>query len=623
MDTTSLTDSNYQPESMLAVSTRNSSIYPAFGANSGYGLSLLSTSNPLALSHIGTDGNDSLNGDYPRNNRSSVALYGLEGNDVITGGIRQANVLFGNDGNDHIVGGQKQDVLNGGAGRDRLTGKNGHDLLVGGSGRDHLWGGRGNDTLKGESGSDQLAGGDGNDYLDGGAGIDQLNGGNGNDELMDYEGGDRLTGGRGADQFGVGSPWATKASVITDFKVGTDQLKILRLGATVADVTFQISQNGTFVLDQGKKIAFLSGVNRALSAHDLVFGSAQLASALQTNLDQFLAQNPDTTGTATTVVAPDGTVWSGFGGYTNRETQPPVNGNSLFSIGSVTKPIIATTILQLRDEGKLSLNDTLSQWLPDLSRQIPNSDRITIQQLLNHTSGIRDYVSELVNSAINDPDLVKYSFTTKELISYIADKPALFEPGQDYTYCNTEYILLGEIIETATGSTVAQQLHQRIFDPLGMTDTFYAPQETVKGNWARGYIDIDGDGQLEPLNESLYWAGAAGGIVSTSKDVAKFSQALFSGELLAPATLKAMLYNNVATESEGLRYGSGISVSEDVPGIGEVWGHTGATFVSQGQMFYLPAQNVTVTVVGTSPTENITADLVRENLQDTVNAPTT
>jgi CubicO group peptidase (beta-lactamase class C family) len=286
----------------------------------------------------------------------------------------------------------------------------------------------------------------------------------------------------------------------------------------------------------------------------------------------------------------------------------------------VTKPMIATTILQLRDEGKLNLNDTLSQWLPKLSKQIPNSDRITIQELLNHTSGIRDYLTEpdFIEPLINNPDLANQSFTPKQLISYIAGKPALFDPGQQYSYCNTGYILLGEIIETATGSTVAKQLHQRIFDPLGMKHTFYAPEEQVNGNWVQGYIDLNSDGQLDPLKENLSWAGAAGGVVSTSADIAKFSQALFTGELLAPATLKAMLYNNVAAGSDELRYGSGIGVTNIFPELGEVWGHSGATFVSQTEMYYLPKHNVTATVVATSPFENIISTLVFENLQDTV-----
>lgn len=615
MDITSLINANVglqQTSQELTTSDRPHAI-SAIHATPAYGLALSSSSNHLAFSQEATAGDDWLKG------RST--LYGLDGNDLILGASRQKNVLFGNDGSDQIQGGKKDDVLNGGSDCDRLTGNGGSDLLVGGSGGDRLWGDKGNDTLNGQSGKDTLDGATGNDYLDGGAGIDRVNGGKGNDVLMDYEGGDRLTGGQGADQFEVGSPLTAKASIITDFNTGTDHIKILRLGATFADLTFQRSKGGTVVLDQGQTIAFLLGVTaKTLSANDFVFGDAQLASTLQTNLDQFLTQNPDTTGLASTVVAADGTVWSGVAGNTNRDTQTPVDANSLFSVGSLAKPMTATVILQLRDEGKLSLDDTLSQWLPELSHQIPNSDRITIRQLLNHTSGIRDYLSEpdLIDSFINDPDQVNQSFTTEDLLSYIANKPAQFEPGQSYSYCNTGYILLGEIIEAATGSTVAKQLHQRIFDPLGMNDTFYAPQETVKGNWVQGYIDLDGDGQLIPLNESLSWAGAAGGVVSTSADMAKFSQALFSGELLAPATLNAMINDNVATETAGLRYGSGMSVDTSNSELGAAWGHTGATFVSQGQMFYLPEKDVTVTVVGTSPSENITASLALENLQDTV-----
>jgi CubicO group peptidase (beta-lactamase class C family)/predicted dienelactone hydrolase len=616
MDTLSLTNSSSDLAQNTVGSTYGnaSSAHTGLSAAADYGLTFAQHQHQ-SLSY-GTDASDLLKGD-----RTTTMLYGLDGNDTILGAFHQSNVLFGNSGKDQIQGGRKHDVLNGGSHRDRLIGNGGDDLLVGGSGGDRLLGGNGNDTLKGQSGKDYLNGGAGDDYLDGGADVDRLIGGKGNDVLMDYEGGDRLTGGSGADVFGVGSPMATQASVITDFKRGTDQVKILRLGATFEDLSFRQSRGGTTVLDQGKAIAFLSGIKaQKLSADDFTFGDAQLASILQTNLNQFLAENQDTTGLAATVFAPDGTLWSGFAGAANRATQTPVDANSLFSIGSITKPMIATTILQLRDEGKLSLDDTLSQWLPELSSQIPNSDRITIQELLNHTSGIREYLTDpgFIEPLTNDPDLANQTFTPEQLVSFIAGKPALFEPGQQYSYSNTGYILLGEVIETATQSTITRQLHQRIFDPLGMKDTFYAPEEQVKGNWVQGYIDLDGDGQLDPLNETLSWAGAAGGVVSTSADIAKFSQALFSGELLAPATLNAMLYNNIATDGEEFRYGSGIGVTNIFSELGEVWGHSGATFVSQAQMYHLPEHNVTATVVATSPLENIIGSLVFENLQDTV-----
>jgi CubicO group peptidase (beta-lactamase class C family) len=133
------------------------------------------------------------------------------------------------------------------------------------------------------------------------------------------------------------------------------------------------------------------------------------------------------------------------------------------------------------------LDDRLSQWLPDVANKIPNSvgkaspkeNRITVRQLLNHTSGIRNYASEpeLFERFNNDPTILSQTFTNEDLLAVIEGKPALFEPGEEYAYGNTGYLLLGEIIEKTTGSTLASQLRERIFEPLGMDDTYYAVQE--------------------------------------------------------------------------------------------------------------------------------------------------
>jgi Ca2+-binding RTX toxin-like protein len=311
----------------------------------------LSTNRPLTA----TIGNDSLQAD-----RGS--LFGLEGNDTLRGASRQANTLFGNAGNDRLSGGRQEDVLNGGAGNDRLSGDRGNDLLVGGAGDDYLSGGRGDDRLKGSAGNDQLFGDQGNDYLDGGAGFDILNGGKGNDTLVDYDGGDRLTGGKGNDQFWVGGALAKAASVITDFKIGQDQIRVLRLGAGFENLTFKDNKGGTIVFDNGQAIAELQGVKASrLKADSFLFGDKQLAQTLQANLDQSLADNPNATGLTSAVFAPDGSVWQGFAGLANRETGAPVDANSLFGVGSFTKPVVATVVLQLYEEGQLNLDDTINK----------------------------------------------------------------------------------------------------------------------------------------------------------------------------------------------------------------------------------------------------------------------
>jgi CubicO group peptidase (beta-lactamase class C family) len=565
--------------------------------------------------------------DYLQADRDHTTLYGLGGNDTLRGASRQANVLFGNEGNDRLYGGRQDDVLNGGSGHDRLFGDRGNDLLVGGSGDDYLWGGEGDDRLKGSSGNDQLFGDAGNDYLDGGFGIDRLDGGKGDDTLFDYYGGDRFTGGSGKDVFGVGGALSKSASVVTDFKIGQDQIKVLRLGAGFENLSFKDNKGGTIVFDGGQAIAELQGVKASrLKADSFIFGKAELATELQTNLTKSLAEDPTATGLSSVVFAPDGTVWQGFTGLNNRETNTPVDENSLFVIASTTKPMVATVVLQLVDEGKLKLTDTVSQWVPDLAKDIPNSDRVTIRELLGHRSGIRDYLTEpqFAEDGFN-PALLSREYSGKDLLAYIKDKPALAEPGQSFSYSNSNYLLLGEIVKKATGTNLASQLRSRIFEPLGMNQSFYAAQEPVNERYlTRGYTDLNGDGQIDMLNRSLVLGGADGAVISTAADTAKFAQALFQGELLAPKTLQMMIQDSsdsfaafngtLPSYVDSIRYGLGI-FSSQYKDIGQLLEHGGDTFGWKSQMFYRPDNKITVTSLGTSERK---PDAALKNLQSTV-----
>jgi D-alanyl-D-alanine carboxypeptidase len=193
-----------------------------------------------------------------------------------------------------------------------------------------------------------------------------------------------------------------------------------------------------------------------------------------------------------------------------------------------------------------------------------------------------------------------------------------------FSYGNTNYILLGEIVEKATGTNLASQLRSRIFEPLGMNQSFFASQEPVNSNnLTRSYADIDGDGKLDYINEGLSWAGAAGAVVSTVADTAKFSQALFQGELLAPETLKMMIQDNSKWEQEesyplgveNLDYGLGV-FSGRLTGIGTQLSHGGDTIGWHSQMIYLPDRQITATVLGTQ-LGDISATAVK-NLQSTV-----
>jgi CubicO group peptidase (beta-lactamase class C family) len=603
--------------------------------------------------------------------------YGLEGDDLIFGSSGK-DVLFGNDGQDIIQAKEGDDLLNGGAGIDYLTGNQGNDSLVGGSDNDLLMGDVGNDELKGSSGDDFLTGGEGNDYLDGGAGLDQLQGDAGKDVFVDEDGGDRFTGGEGADEFRIGSPQAKSPNKIADFEIGTDQLKILRIGANFEGLKLKDSDDGVTIFDGDKNIGILEGVKAdSLSKADFIFADPKLADTFQQEISKGVDEESNLPGVSAAVIAPDGTSWQGTQGYANQEAGQFLKPDDRFYAASITKSFTATTVLQLAQENKLSLDDTLDKWLPDDASQITNGDRITVRQLLNHTSGIANYTAvEILNTAndpsvraklVNDPELsattrdaiaslkdqpftpesltdpafqslvtdrlfmakleinsplAQKSSTPEDFIATVYGQPASFEPGSDYNYSNTNYLLLGEIIEQATDSTVSEQFRERIIEPLGMENTFYPPEEDVPGGYVRHYADIDGDGNpddiSETLDESYQISGADGGIVTTPADLSKFAGGLFKNELLAPDTLEQM----VSGGQEGSEYGLGLEVLNN-PQLGQDLGHTGGVTGWNAKMSYFPEQDTTVVVTQNGQGSNVSNSIdVTDSLAEQVSAST-
>ena len=173
------------------------------------------------------------------------------------------------------------------------------------------------------------------------------------------------------------------------------------------------------------------------------------------------------------LVRRDGRTVQLAGGYSNLEKRTPMRVGDRFRIGSVTKSFVATVVLQLVGEGKLSLDDSIEHWLPGM---VPNGDNITIRQLLSHQSGLFDF--------LNDQRVVKpylsgnfgYVWTPPKLVAVSTSHPALFAPGAKVSYSNTNYIVLGLIVEAATKDTIQAQLRKRIFGPLGLHSTLPRPR---------------------------------------------------------------------------------------------------------------------------------------------------
>jgi CubicO group peptidase (beta-lactamase class C family) len=542
--------------------------------------------------------------DDPLLKQSSSALHGTEGDDSLLG-TDQANWITGKKGNDYLNGYAGNDFVLGGEGNDRVFGGSGDDWLVSGTGNNELYGGSGRDRLLGDSG---------NDRLDGGTGNDVLNGGEGENILIDRDGNDRLTGGSGKDEFWIGNG-GLGATVVTNFEVGRDRLKLLDLNITYDKLQLHDNQNGAVITYQGKDLAQLDGVNASqLTASQFDFGNAQLGQDLQTTIQQ-VVQNTGTPGATASVSLADGTTWTGAAGVSDLETGTAMKADDRMSVGSITKAMTATVTLQLAQEEKLSLDDTLTKWLPDIAKSIPNGEQITLRQLLNNTSGIQDYDDGLEQDIRADLSLGSKSWTTEELLSrYVYGKDALFAPGQRFSYSNTNYRLLGDIIESATQSSMKEQLQTRIFEPLGMNNSFYANPDQIPGGVARGYIDLNQDGKLDPkvdletsgLNLQGI-VGAEGGVISTASDLSRFNQSLVDGELLSPATFQQMKTDSYP----GSNYGLGLEVAT-LPDGTEVLGHTGNGLGWSSRTFDFPQQGITLSVMTNSDASLATKDLPPE-----------
>jgi D-alanyl-D-alanine carboxypeptidase len=258
-------------------------------------------------------------------------------------------------------------------------------------------------------------------------------------------------------------------------------------------------------------------------------------------------------------------------GLAERDPRTPLRATDRFRIASLTKSFVATVVLQLVAEGKLSLTDPVERWLPGL---VPNGGSITIRELLNHTSGLFNYTDDdgFRTTLATEPTR---SWSPQELVAIAIRHPPLFPPGTNSSYSNTNYVLLGLIVETVTGTTLGQQLRNGLFQPLALGSTSLPTTLPIDGSYAHGYIGwrtlpslpvgtlVDVSATLSPT-----WGWAAGGIVSDGDDVTRFYAALLSGKLLRPRQLRAML-----TMADGSNYGLGLARFQT--GCGTAYGHVG------------------------------------------------
>ena len=252
---------------------------------------------------------------------------------------------------------------------------------------------------------------------------------------------------------------------------------------------------------------------------------------------------------------------------------PPMDGE--VRVGSNTKTFVAVVVMQMVQEGKVGLDEPIETYLPGLIKgEGIDASRITVRQLLQHTSGLPDFDETLVGTT----DVFQYRHhyvTPRDVLDSALSKPAQFEPGAQWKYTNTNYVVLGMLVERVSQRPVGEQIDQRIVKKLGLSHTYFpAPgEEKIRGTHPQGY-HLSAEGKLEDITEmdpALGWA--AGAMVSTPSELNTFFQTVFDGRLLTQASIDEMK-KGVDTGAGGAVYGLGL-IGRSLSCGGTAWGHGG------------------------------------------------
>jgi D-alanyl-D-alanine carboxypeptidase len=323
------------------------------------------------------------------------------------------------------------------------------------------------------------------------------------------------------------------------------------------------------------------------------------AAALQARLNAIRVQY-HVPGVSATIIWPDGRSWTRVNGWADVKQHVPVAPTTAFSVGSVSKTFLAALVLQLADEGRLSLDDPVLRWLPTVA--VPAD--ATIRELLDHTSGLYDFFS---NPAIDTALLAnrRQAWTPARALGYM--RAPYCAAGTCWHYSNSNYVLLGQVVQQVTGNPVATELRRRFVAPLRLVRTFVQGAEPARGTVATSYEVLgsgssirtvsQGDGTaISPFTSVVTAAGSAGAIAATSRDLAVWARRIYGGAVLRPAALAAMLdVSHSVGAGSALPYGLGV---EEVSLGGRLTeGHNGRLIGAGATMRYLPDSGFSIAVV--------------------------
>jgi D-alanyl-D-alanine carboxypeptidase len=306
------------------------------------------------------------------------------------------------------------------------------------------------------------------------------------------------------------------------------------------------------------------------------------------------------------VLLDDGSLWTGQAGDSVVKTNTPVDSDTVFSIASITKTFVTGVVMQLVAEGKLSLNDHLGKWVPT----VPNAQTITVAELLGHTSGIYNYFENphYNPQVFSNP---KRRWTFDEIMALV--RSPYCKPGACYHYSNTNFVLLGRIVELVTGHSLADEIASRLSTPLSLTSTGLQPDDPTPADRAHAYLgktDWTRKSALLPTVSAATVANAAGAMVSTASDLATWAHALYGGDVVPQAQLQEMesfkkCHDNYGLGTRKLIINGRVAI-----------GHLGSLRGYTDEMLTFPAEGATVVILSNQGNWGI--DRAMSKLTDTL-----
>jgi D-alanyl-D-alanine carboxypeptidase len=322
-----------------------------------------------------------------------------------------------------------------------------------------------------------------------------------------------------------------------------------------------------------------------------------LAGRLQMLIDSFVAEGIPG---AVVAVKDSRGVWAGASGLSKLEDNTPMQTCQVQHAYSVSKTFIAVATLRLAERGLLKLDDPIATYLPSsIANRLTQAKGVTVRMLLNQTSGYREFHEDLkrLSDLLNRPTR---PWSREELLEYVIEKPLLFQPGTDWAYANTNYLLLTYVLEKASGKDHAEVIKAEILEPLQLKNTYYKLQSGYPGNLTlpNHYWDRYANGVLENctqtnLNIAAYSGYGEDGVIASPLDLVTFMDALANGKLLNAQSWREMTSWVQGKQSTEPDYGLGL-VWVNFGGGQPEFGHYGGGIGGQCSLIYLPQQKITV-----------------------------